>query len=368
MKNIKELSLDEIKVLYRDHLKAQGYKRHTIMTSGSEAFYLWQHGNKELFWMTVLSHDFENSAREALLKYLRQDSKGDPLGLVNGYLFHLRKFRNFALECSKSFPLNKQDTAKIRGKQDISNNRTAVSLQKNSEIKKNTIPEEEIQHILSEYSGRIKNEKNNRFLSWEHCYTCFYRARQDKTNADIDYLSLQLAFYLASWGMYRGSTFLLQKDYKIHIPVVEEILKAKYDDLLGITCKDIVIDKNMNALEECIGFLKQYYDKVRRTTKSNDVRNDLSDTLITKTLLGTLGCVPAYDRFFRSGIRHYHIARGIFNRTSLIELSKFYEKNFKILEEVKNDLLIEESISYPQMKIIDMLFWQIGVDLNDTSK
>ena len=26
MKNIKELSLDEIKVLYRDHLKAQGYK------------------------------------------------------------------------------------------------------------------------------------------------------------------------------------------------------------------------------------------------------------------------------------------------------------------------------------------------------
>ena len=45
-----------------------------------------------------------------------------------------------------------------------------------------------------------------------------------------------------------------------------------------------------------------------------------------------------------------------------------YEKNFKILEEVKNNLLIEESISYPQMKIIDMLFWQIGVDLNDTSK
>ena len=359
MKNIKELSLDEIKVLYRDHLKAQGYKRHTIMTSGSEAFYLWQHGNKELFWMTVLSHDFENSAREALLKYLRQDSKGDPLGLVNGYLFHLRKFRNFALECSKSFPLNKQDIANIRCKQDISNNRTAVSLQKNSEIKKYTIHGEEIQHILSEYSDRIKNEKNNRFLSWEHCYTCFYRARQDKTNVDIDYLSLQLAFYLASWGMYRGSTFLLQKDYKIHIPVVEEILKAKYDDLLGITCKDIVIDKNMNALEECIGFLKQYYDKVRRTTKSNDVRNDLSDTLITKTLLGVLGCVPAYDRFFRSGIRHYHIARGI---------SKFYEKNFKILEEVKNDLLIEESISYPQMKIIDMLFWQIGVDLDDKSK
>lgn len=368
MRYIENMSLDEIKVLYRDYLKAQGYKHHTIMTSGSEAFYLWQHGDKELFWMTVLSDDFENCARETLLKYLRQDSKGDPLGLVNGYLFHLRKFRTFALEFSESFPLNKQDAASIRSKQDISNNRTAVPLQQNSEIRNYIIHGEEIQHILSEYSSRIKNEENNRFRSWEHCYACFYRARQDKANVDIDYLSLQLAFYLASWGMYRGSTFLLQKDYKIHIPVVEEILKTKYDDLLGITCKDIVIDKNMNALEECIGFLKQYYEKVRRTTKSNDVRNDLSDTLITKTLLGALGCVPAYDRFFLSGIRHYHIARGVFNRTSLIELSKFYEKNLKILEEVRNDLLIEESISYPQMKIIDMLFWQIGVDLNDTSK
>ena len=28
--------------------------------------------------------------------------------------------------------------------------------------------------------------------------------------------------------MYRGSSFLLQKDYKVHIPVVEELLQTKY--------------------------------------------------------------------------------------------------------------------------------------------
>lgn len=44
-------------------------------------------------------------------------------------------------------------------------------------------------------------------------------------NPDYDYLSLQLAYYLASWGMLRGSSFLLWKDYKIHIPMVKEMLK-----------------------------------------------------------------------------------------------------------------------------------------------
>lgn len=60
----------------------------------------------------------------------------------------------------------------------------------------------------------------------------------------MDYLSLQLAFYLASWGMYRGSSFLLQKDYKIYIPVVEEVLKSKYDILFGMKCEDL-LDENV---------------------------------------------------------------------------------------------------------------------------
>ena len=30
-------------------------------------------------------------------------------------------------------------------------------------------------------------------------------------------------------------------------------------------------------------------------------KNNLSETLITKILMGTLGCVPAYDRYFVKG-------------------------------------------------------------------
>ncbi|MBQ8112212.1 MAG: hypothetical protein IJ146_03300, partial [Kiritimatiellae bacterium] len=60
-------------------------------------------------------------------------------------------------------------------------------------------------------------DANGRYRSWEHCYKVFYEARLKRQKGgcpDYDYLCLHLAFYLASWGMYRGSSFLLQQDYK----------------------------------------------------------------------------------------------------------------------------------------------------------
>lgn len=66
-----------------------------------------------------------------------------------------------------------------------------------------------INSAISFYND-LKEDENGRYCSWEHCYSHFYKALGNK-NADIDYLSLQLAFYLASWGMYRGSSFFCCK-------------------------------------------------------------------------------------------------------------------------------------------------------------
>ena len=49
--------------------------------------------------------------------------------------------------------------------------------------------------------------------------------------------------------------------------------------------------------------MREYYDGIRKTVKTNDVKKKLSDTLITKVLMGALGCVPAYDRFFVEGVK-----------------------------------------------------------------
>ena len=151
----------------------------------------------------------------------------------------------------------------------------------------------------TEFYNDLNSDENGRYRSWEHCYSNFIKAR-GRDDVDYDYLSLQLAFYLASWGMYRGSSFLLQKDYRVHIPVVKELLSEKYDALAGIDCIGFKDASNQKLLQDINSFLEQYYDKIRHEVKEQELKNQLSFTLITKILMGTLGCVPAYDRYFIS--------------------------------------------------------------------
>lgn len=211
----------------------------------------------------------------------------------------------------------------------------------------------------------LQLNKKERYRSWEHCYSHFFNAR-GKADADIDYLSLQLAFYLASWGMYRGSSFLLQKDYKVHIPLVQELLKEMYNPLMGIECSELKKESNQQLLVKLNIFMSDYYDKIRREVKGEALRNQLSYTLITKILMGTLGCTPAYDRYFTVGVKKTKVAIGNYNLKSVLQLVDFYEKNADRLEPVR-DTMKAHNLPYPQMKMLDMGFWQIGFDL-DTNK
>lgn len=214
----------------------------------------------------------------------------------------------------------------------------------------------------TEYYDDLKADENGRYRSWEHCYSHFIKARGSK-DIDYDYLSLQLAFYLASRGMYRGSSFLLQKDYKVHIPVVKELLSEKYDALAGIECIRFRKEGNQQLLQNINSFLGQYYNRIRREVKQQELKNQLSFTLITKILMETLGCVPAYDRYFIAGIKNKKVAAGNYNLKSIMQLVDFYEKNSEQLELVREKMKVE-GMPYPQMKMIDMGFWQIGFELD----
>lgn len=77
--------------------------------------------------------------------------------------------------------------------------------------------------------------------------------------------------------------------------------------------------------------------------------------------MGTLGCVPAYDRYFISGIKKQKVASGNYNMKSIVQLVDFYERNIVELENIRKDMKVN-GMAYPQMKILDMAFWQIGLD------
>jgi len=217
-----------------------------------------------------------------------------------------------------------------------------------------------------QFYGDLKKDPYGRYRSWEHCYTAFNVARLNRTNKiDNDILALHLAFYLASWGMYRGSSFLLQKDYKIHIKAVEIILRPKYNSLLGIKCKDYIEDPaNLELLFELSNKLKEYYNQVRLTVKRS-VKQDMSNVLITKILMGTLGCVCAYDRYFVSGIKALHISTANYNDKSVKKIAEFYLDNENDFNKLLEEINAKSGLKYPQMKLLDMCFWQFGFDLDN---
>ncbi len=210
------------------------------------------------------------------------------------------------------------------------------------------------------YDDARANE-NGRSRSWEHCYRVFRDARTDPS-PDYDYLSLHLAFYLASWGMYRGSSFLLQKDYKVLSPVVEKVLKPEYDCLFGVACTDLRNDDIRAQLKELYDYIADYYFRpIRNEVAGRKVPSSVSPVLITKILMGTLGCVPAYDRFFQDGVATYKVTTQEYSPKSVLKLVDFYEEHNDRLEEARREMQTDDLI-YPQMKLLDMGFWQVGFE------
>ncbi len=221
---------------------------------------------------------------------------------------------------------------------------------------------------------QIKKDKNSRFKSWEYCYKSFQDAYKKKNieEPDYDYLCLQLSFYLASWGMYRGSSFLLRKDYKVHRPIVE--LLFMYDSLWKMK-----IDNNPNQdintfcedLFSLIKSMREEYSKIRGIENDSSQELDsqdnirISNTLISKIILGTIGCIPAYDTYFVSGVRATNKISGTLSSNSLKKLVQYYIDNYKRLEDLRDKFSKISDIKYSQMKVLDSCFWQYGFEIEN---
>lgn len=177
--------------------------------------------------------------------------------------------------------------------------------------------------------------------SWARCYRMF----GDSTCTD-DQLALQLGYFLASWGMMRGSAFLKGCDYTVHLGVVA-FLRTKSAQMLRSVCPqpgDIeAILTAKNAIEE------QY----TREGLEEDV--SVTDTLSSKIMLAALGCVPAYDRFLVAGLRSADVS-GRFARRSISQILDYVEANRNSLELARARLSSSVEFDAPMMRVIDMHF------------
>lgn len=233
-------------------------------------------------------------------------------------------------------------------------------------------------NIVIDVAGRIDKLNNDerqyegykRGNSWMHCHNAFvsYSGR-NLSDSDFDSLAIHLAFYLASWGMYRGSSFLLNMDYKIHTEPVKMMMEAQYQKLFNIRnpFADTAHTERYKALlfEKETGIycrLEDYYKRAHSAFAADKEIEYESDTLLTKILLGVYGCIPAYDRFFKRGLSMFGRQQWLKNDGNA--LFKKPKSLGELLQEGALRKELEEYYSahpeYTFMKVVDMYFFSLG--------
>ena len=228
----------------------------------------------------------------------------------------------------------------------------------------------EFQYPISELDGYVSRQTN----SWTICHEKFKEAKDEKS-PDYDLLALHLGFYLASWGMYRGSSFLRELDYKIHYHAVKMMLEKRYSKLFDIDplttperYRELLFDPKKGIYVR----LNTYYGKAHDAWPKNTSpgRESVTDTLISKILMGVYGCIPAYDVNFKAGIACFkgqqalnpdgkaivaYDKNGAFSKASLLYVLQ-NEKLRQDLETYANEHKI------PFMKAVDMYFFGLGFE------
>lgn len=198
------------------------------------------------------------------------------------------------------------------------------------------------------YDG-IASDPNHRYLSWEYCHEAFKKYRQNRDDAAEDLLCLHLAWYLASWGMLRNS-FLMQKDYKIHAAVVKLLYQPEWEMLWDITADKLAQEWYANRIIKLCEAITEAYVASGAGIPT--------ETLLTKILLGTIGCVPAYDRYFKKALSLTGAASQSCNSRSLMALGKLYIDRKDEFEALRRHC--SDRVEYPAAKVIDMCFFEYG--------
>ena len=229
-------------------------------------------------------------------------------------------------------------------------------------MKENKWPNNIEKNLLIFING--DNKKNNgrqpneRYASFDFCFNYFQEFKEKNKieelaiDKNLQESCLQLGFYLASWGMLRGSSFLLEKSVRHYSELIKELVK--FDKKIW----DIDVDRYNDSN---IKMLLDFKDVIRKTLGEKS-----SDTLITKIMLGIFGNVPAFDNYFNKGFGFYYC-----KKNQLKNISDFYKENKSIIDKYNKKIFTFDFLTgkttkrnYTKAKIIEMIGFTAGQNNN----
>lgn len=166
--------------------------------------------------------------------------------------------------------------------------------------------------------------------SWDLCFS-YFRAHPRSTET-METSCLHLGYYLASWGMLRGSSFLFRETNLLHYQRAIEVIEKH--------------DKNLREWD-----VLDYRDPVKCEQFGSawaDLREALLPegghglTLVSKVMMGAWGCIPSFDTYFVATFKGLAETRGerrAWNRAgtdALDMLHHVYEQHADEIEKVRD--------------------------------
>jgi len=211
------------------------------------------------------------------------------------------------------------------------------------------------ENILAYLEGEGSSPRRTptaRYSSFDYCFNYFQGFRENgslpliASPAYLEQSCLQLGFYLASWGMLRGSSTLLQHSSKSLEPLISAVAATPHQ-LWEIDANSYTDERITALLDQASAF--------RRL-----IPGGASDTLVSKVLLGIYGSVPAFDSYFKRGI-----GVASFGPKALRSVSRFYSEFADVIEEHREATIdfktgLPTTRLYTRAKVIDMIFFIEG--------
>lgn len=199
----------------------------------------------------------------------------------------------------------------------------------------------------------------SRDKAWEHCYEFFSLHEQElrHPSPSQDLLvraATEVSCYLAFFGMFRGSSKLLNTNRDFFIPVIQSCWQQVPEGFHPMGTTDpVFVTNTRKALRKS---LKEQFNRISPTTP-------ISDILVSKIMLGMFACTPAYDRNVKQGIATF----------SYPELVPSFDANIKkwhvfMGNEAVDAFFTEKRKFYygpnskiPLNRIADLFFFQLGL-------
>ncbi len=218
--------------------------------------------------------------------------------------------------------------------------------------------------LVNQYYQNANGDNYPRLRGWEFLWD--YIQGQSEwidlvSEKNIERTALHLGFYLANWGMFRGSSGLLNTNMDFFKDLSSHLFQNIPIDFWDTTFADFSPDN-----EEKLKLSSELFDCAINEMESFEFdRITWTETLKSKILLGFWGQCPAIDTFYSRGIRlflninpQFKIApKGKINAKSLSSLNVVSQK---LGWNLAGNFTHHGKNEYPPGKVIDMAFFQYG--------